>query len=74
MPYIACEEMNFYWDKKEVTEFEHMWKQGLCITDIAKAFKRHPNDVVLLVLDRRKKQKIQPRKGGLQGNSMRGVS
>ncbi|MDP5277198.1 helix-turn-helix domain containing protein [Chengkuizengella axinellae] len=74
MQYIACEDLNFFWEEKEVMKFEQMWKEGLCITDIATALDRHPNDVVVLVIDRRKKQKIQPRDGGLLGNRLRGVS
>ncbi|NDI33623.1 hypothetical protein [Chengkuizengella sediminis] len=51
-------------------EFDNMWKQGFCITDIARAFKRKPDDVAILVIDRSKKQKIQPRFGGMYGNRM----
>lgn len=66
--YIALEDLNFFWDYKEVKEFRHMWERGFAIWDIANVFNRDPDEVMLLAMDQARKGRIQMRPGGLWGN------
>lgn len=65
--YLLFENMNLTFTKAEVKKFDYLWKEGLCINDIAKYLKRDINEVNLLVFDRSAKGRIQKRKGGLHG-------
>jgi len=67
--YIACENLDFVWDEREVHEIEHMWSKGLSIHDIARSFGRDPDEVAILIVDRARQGKIKPRKGGVFGCS-----
>ena len=68
--YLACENLDFVWDERDVGAFDHMWNEGMSIWDIAKAFDRDPDEVVILAIDRVKKGNIQKRKGGVWGRRM----
>lgn len=69
--YIACENMNFLWDFSEVEKFGEMWRSGIPIDHIAKNLGRSEDEVALLAMDRAKKRRIKPRKGGVYGNGYR---
>lgn len=49
--YIACEEMDFTWTQDQLRDFNRMWKQGLSHIEIAEHLNRDPYEVILLVLD-----------------------
>jgi hypothetical protein len=67
--YMALEDddLNFYWDEKEVELFDKLWKRRTNIMDIADALKRDPDEVMLLAIDRARKGFINKRKGGIVG-------
>ncbi|WP_308637696.1 helix-turn-helix domain-containing protein [Paenibacillus silvisoli] len=65
--YLACEEMDFSWDEKEIFRFESLWRQGMAVFQIAKELRRDPDEVALLIIDRSRKKAIAPRKGGIWG-------
>lgn len=63
--YVALLEMDFTWEKRDVKKFVRMWKKGKPLKEIAKHFKRDPDEAAILLMDLSRKGKIQPRKGGL---------
>ncbi|HEX7065893.1 MAG TPA: FeoC-like transcriptional regulator [Bacillales bacterium] len=63
--YIALEEMNFVWTKRQVKKFVWMWRSGESLNEIARHFKRDPDECGLLLMDLARKGKVKPRKGGL---------
>jgi len=67
MIYIACEEIDFIWTKKEVLEIEKLWREGYDIRVIAEIVKRDCDEVSLLIFDRAKKGKIRPISTGIFG-------
>jgi len=70
--YVACEDLDFVWDEKDVKQFDRMWEEGLSLPDIARAFGRDENEVAILAIDRRMKGYIQAREGGVWGRRMPG--
>ena len=68
--YVACEEVNMIWDERDVVAFDSMWNEGLSIGDIANAFERDADEVVMLVMDRARKGFITRRQNGLYGRRM----
>jgi len=58
---IACEEMDFLWERKEVREFRKLWKRGFSLYYMAQHFERDIDEVFMLVLDQSKKGMIDPR-------------
>jgi hypothetical protein len=66
--YLACEEMNFAWSNKEVRNFEKMWLEGMGLKQIAEQLKRDPDEVLILVIDRaRRNKRIAARSNGVHG-------
>jgi len=65
--YIACEYLDFQWTKEEVKEFGILWREGRTLYEIARFFKRTPEEVLILALDRGMSGYIEPRRGGLIG-------
>lgn len=70
--YIACERLNFLWNPTDVVDFDHMWKEGLSISDIAAAFNRDCDEVTILAIDRAHSGHIRKRHGGAYGNKRSG--
>lgn len=70
-PYIVCENFDFVWQEEQVFDFECQWHEGKTLKEMAKYFKRTPEDVLLLALDRAKLGTIKKRKGGLIGEYSR---
>jgi hypothetical protein len=66
--YLAMEDADLVWDTREVKQFDEMWAEGIDITDIAKRFKRDPDEVLVLALDRARKGYINSRPGSIWGN------
>lgn len=67
MPYIACEEENFFWKPEEVIEFDRLWQEGASIFEMQERFNRKPLDIAFLIIDRASKGKIKERENGLFG-------
>lgn len=67
MVYLALEELNFIWKEEQVLEFESMWRNNKTLKEISVYFKRPPDEILLLALDRAKTGDIKRRKGGLIG-------
>lgn len=65
--YIALEDLDFIWSRKEVRQFDCMWEQGLGVHDIAKVLGRDPDEVFILAMDRVRKGAISKRPGGIYG-------
>ncbi|MBW7453866.1 hypothetical protein ACFOLF_12355 [Paenibacillus sepulcri] len=65
--YLACEEMDHTWDESEVLLFDNLWQAGVSVYEIAECFKRDPDEIALLAIDRAKKRFIKRRSGGAWG-------
>lgn len=65
--YIACEDMDFSWYQWEIDTVIEKWTNNHCITEIADALDRDCDEVAILLIDLARKEKIQPRKGGIWG-------
>ncbi|ARK28763.1 hypothetical protein [Halalkalibacter krulwichiae] len=64
--YIPLDDIDWIWDEDELEAFRHMWAAGRSIEQIAKYFKRKDIDeIVVVVLDQARKDKIKPREGGV---------
>jgi hypothetical protein len=63
--YIALEEVEFRWTKKQVKEFDIKWRRGLPLEEIAHHFGRTCLETGLLLADRAEKGFCKPRKNGL---------
>jgi len=72
MKYVVLDEVkiNFFWSEKEVSDFDYLWNEGRTLKELANYFKRKPEEVLLLALDRGMLEKIKPRSGGLIGEKM----
>lgn len=69
-PYIVCEHFDFVWQEEQVFDFECQWSEGRTLKEMAQYFKRTPEEVLLLALDRAKIGMIKPREGGLIGETL----
>lgn len=65
--YIALEDLDFSWDEADIPQVRYMWKKGLSIWDIARAFDRDPDEVAILIMDLIRKSQIRPRPRGAYG-------
>ncbi|WP_187445560.1 hypothetical protein [Bacillus infantis] len=65
--FLEHSRVNFIWGEREVEDFEEFWYSGYTLQAIAKKLKRHYLDVALLVLDRKRKGRIEVRESGLEG-------
>lgn len=63
--YMALEEANFIWDERDVIRFREMWNQGMSLSEMAEALRRHHAEVALLVIDQADKYLIENRPIGL---------
>ena len=57
------EDIDWYWDVKEILAFQELWNAEISVKDIAAYLKRTEMSVLLLSLDRMAKGKIKPRQG-----------
>ena len=57
-PYIMNEDINHFWDSYDVQEIVERWNEGQRLEDIAKDFRRDPDEVFLLLFDQARKGKI----------------
>jgi hypothetical protein len=65
--YIALEDLDFIWDIRQVRELDEMWRRGFSLQYMAEYFDRDPDEVALLLMDRLRRGRIRPRKGGIFG-------
>lgn len=65
--YIACEEINFIWQERDVIEFREMWRKGCSIHHIAEYFQRGTDEVMILAMDQSRQRNIKSRPGGIWG-------
>jgi hypothetical protein len=65
--YMLFEDIDFYWDERDVLQFDRIWNEGYSLEDIAAYFRRHEDEIALLVIDRARKGYIQPRSTGIKG-------
>ncbi|MGG3846713.1 hypothetical protein [Aeribacillus composti] len=64
--YIACENLNFVWDPKEVQEFDRLWKELKkdgktsfeIVQELAEHFERDPDEVAILAICRGRRGRI----------------
>jgi hypothetical protein len=64
---IVLEELNFIWDEEELIDLASQWYEGISVAEMAKYFKRDPDEIVLAVMHLSREGKIGQRKGGLAG-------
>lgn len=65
--HIACEELDFVWDEKQVKEFKLMWREGKSIKQIADVLSRDPDEVLILAVDQCRGGFVKRREGGALG-------
>jgi len=65
--YIACEELNFLWREQDVEKVERLWREGYDIRAIAKAVRRHVDEVAVLIMDRVRYGALKRRPTGVFG-------
>ena len=66
--YIACEELNFTWNEKQIEDAIYYWNKGYHIDYISDRVERNIDEVAILIMDLRRKGKIKERIGGVFGN------
>jgi imidazole glycerol phosphate synthase subunit HisF len=65
--YIACEEINFIWEKRDVKEFRDMWRKGYSIHQMSEYFQRGTDELMILAMDQSRYGYIKSRPGGIWG-------
>lgn len=70
--YYPCDELEFAWEFEDVKRFDAMWNDGESVWSIAEKLGRDPDEVAILVIDRKRKGKIAIRSGGVFGNGTGG--
>lgn len=58
------------WRSSEVEEFDYLYNEGYSLWDIARYFKRDPDEVAVLMMDRIRRGKIQKRETGAFGRKL----
>jgi len=69
--YIMNEDMEHGWLKSEMDYICKEWKKGTHISVIAKDIDRDPDEVAFFIVDRVRRGKLKPRKGGALGRELR---
>jgi hypothetical protein len=62
---VILEDLNFFWDRPELTKIKHMWNKGVSVKDIAEHFERDPDEILLALIHMARDEKIVSRKEGL---------
>lgn len=65
--HIACEDLDFVWDEKQLSEFRQMWREGKSIKQMADVFGRDPDEVLILAVDQCRDGRLKKREGGVLG-------
>lgn len=64
---IALEELNFFWDEDDVNEVAEMCRLGIPKEMIASNFDRDIDEVEVLIIHLKRKNRLRPRNGGEGG-------
>ena len=64
--YIACSDLEFGWTKDEIKVVRNAWDAGFGTATISKALNRDPDEVLLLLVDLRRKGAVKRRGGRLE--------
>lgn len=67
IPLLEDESFEWRWEMADVHSVDNMWTKGWSIYRIAHELNRDPDEVLMLLMDRLRKNKIQDRSGGLAG-------
>jgi len=80
--YIALEDLDFTWYSDEIEKVIELWNQGANVVEIAEKVRKAPwfmhskdhgqYEVVILLMDLARREKIEPRPGGLLGGDNHG--
>lgn len=65
--YLAAEDMDLVWSLSDVRKFDAAWRDDVPLAEIANMLGRDTDEVAILAIDRARRGRIQPRKGGLFG-------
>lgn len=65
--YIACEELDFYWDPSDVKKFDKHWNDGRAlgtepkylIKELSGVFNRCEDEIIVMTICRARKGKIK---------------
>jgi hypothetical protein len=69
---IVCEELNFFWEEKDLKKLAVMWNEGKGPTQMAAYLDREdPDEILLALLQLARDGKISSREGGLSGMTLR---
>jgi hypothetical protein len=63
----VLEDLDFYWDERELKEMKVMWKRNASVERIAVHFERDPDEILLAIMHLAREDKITARKTGLKG-------
>jgi hypothetical protein len=69
-PYIPLaddDELEWEWEERSVCKVQQMWKEGYSVEMIARELKRHPDEVLILLIDRARRRFITMRPGSVFG-------
>jgi hypothetical protein len=67
MKKVILEDMDFIWDTKDIEKAKLLWKEGLSLKSMSRAFKRESTEVFMLLVHLDRQGKIEPRKGYIWG-------
>jgi len=64
--YIACEDMDFTWDERQVYAVAEMYRKGATVYEIAAdpGIDRDPDEVAILIMDLARQDVIKPKDFG----------
>ena len=64
--YIACEDMDFTWDERQVYAVAEMYRKGATVYEIASdpGIDRDPDEVAILIMDLARQDVIKPKDFG----------
>lgn len=68
---IILEDIDFEWNTSDISIAIDMWKNKKSIIEIANAFNRDPDEILLLLLHLARQRKIKKRKVSLYGRKMK---
>ncbi|MDF2800828.1 MAG: hypothetical protein K0S61_731 [Anaerocolumna sp.] len=64
---VILEDLDFTWEPKDIEKAKLLWREGLSLEAMSRAFKREPTEVFMLLVHLNRKDSIKPRKGYIWG-------
>lgn len=61
----VLEDLDFYWDEKELKTIKRMWLQELSVYYMALILDRDPDEILLAVIHLAREERIEKRKSGI---------